>query len=136
MTLPDELCSQPLHPEAVHGIQLFNAGAYFEAHEALETAWRAEPGYIRNLYQGILQVGVGYYHLLHGNYTGACKMLQRARPWLSSFPAYCCGINLEQFRQDADAVEQAVLRLGSVHIEDFDKTLLKPIDYQSFQPDE
>jgi predicted metal-dependent hydrolase len=135
MSSLDDLCSQPLPPEALHGIQLFNAGPYFEAHEALETAWRAEPGPLRDLYRGILQVGVGYYHLLHGNYRGACKMFRRARPWLSPFPAHCCGIDLEQFRRDADAVERTVLRLGPGHIQNFDKTLLKPVSYQSIQVD-
>jgi uncharacterized protein len=35
------------------GIACFNDQRYFEAHEALETAWRNEPGQIRELYQGI-----------------------------------------------------------------------------------
>ena len=37
------------------GIRLFNAGQYWRAHEALEAAWREEPGAVRDLYRGILQ---------------------------------------------------------------------------------
>jgi len=38
-----------------------------------EMAWRQETGPIRELYRGILQVSVAYYHLLHKNYAGARK---------------------------------------------------------------
>jgi predicted metal-dependent hydrolase len=49
-------CHAPLHPQAAEGLRLFNAGEYFEAHEALEDAWNAETGEVRNLYRGILQI--------------------------------------------------------------------------------
>ena len=49
-------CQGPLHPQAVYGMELFNQGRYFEAHEALEAAWRDESGPVRDLYRGILQV--------------------------------------------------------------------------------
>ena len=34
---PDDTCNAPLPPQAVEGFHLFNAGKYFEAHEALPT---------------------------------------------------------------------------------------------------
>ena len=49
----------PPPPLLVEGVRLFNAGRWFEAHEVLEDAWRAEPEDVRRLYQGLLQVGVG-----------------------------------------------------------------------------
>jgi hypothetical protein len=64
------------------GIGLFNAGKYFEAHEVLETAWRAENKPVRRLYQGILQAGITYYHVRRGNRTGALKLVDRALPHL------------------------------------------------------
>lgn len=67
------------------GIDLFNAQRYFDAHEVLEAAWRAEPKPVRKLYQGILQAGIAYHHLRLGNQIGALKLLDRAlthlRPW-------------------------------------------------------
>ena len=41
----------------------FNEGQYWECHETLEELWRAEPRPLRDLYQGILQVGVAFHHL-------------------------------------------------------------------------
>jgi uncharacterized protein len=122
-------CSGQLHPEAVHGLHLFNAGEYFEAHEALETAWRDEPGFIRDLYRGILQVGVGYSHIQRGNYRGARKMFQRCHQCLSPFPAECRGINLDRLRKDYRAVEQLLIRLGPGGITQIDQSNFKPISF-------
>jgi len=104
-------CNQALPPEVITGLELFNAGRYFEAHEELETAWRREKGVIRDLYRGILQVGVGYYHLQHNNYLGARKMFIRCRQWLEPFPAKCCGIDLARFRKDFESIEAQLLMM-------------------------
>ncbi len=73
----------------VKGIHEFNAGAFFEQHESLETAWRNEPGPIRHLYQGILQIGVAYYQIQRRNYIGAHKMFERAWQYLDALPDVC-----------------------------------------------
>jgi enoyl-[acyl-carrier protein] reductase III len=123
-------CQGRLPPLALFGLQLFNAGEYFEAHEALETAWRDETGPVRELYRGILQVGVAYYHLLNGNYTGAVKMLERCKQWLEPFPDDCRGIELARFREDFLRVERELLRLGPERLALFDRGLLKKIHYR------
>jgi len=74
-----DLCSAPLHPQAAEGLRLFNAGKYFEAHEALEDAWNAETGRVRELYRGILQIAVVYLHVTRGNYNGAVKVYGRSQ---------------------------------------------------------
>ncbi len=73
-------------PETVReGLRLINQGAYYEAHEALEEAWRAEARPIRELYQGLLQAAVVAYHIQQANWRGAIKVYHRAmrhlRPW-------------------------------------------------------
>lgn len=58
-------------------IALFNRHAFFECHEVLEDLWRPlPPGPQKQFLQGLLQVGVGYYHWQRGNYTGAKNKLQ------------------------------------------------------------
>jgi predicted metal-dependent hydrolase len=59
------------------GIEEFNKGEFYECHEYLEEAWMREPRRVRFLYQGILQVGVGFYHLGNGNWRGATGLLRR-----------------------------------------------------------
>ena len=122
-------CQGPLHPQAVYGMELFNQGRYFEAHEALEAAWRDESGPVRDLYRGILQVGVVYLHITHQNYPGAFKVYQRCRKWLLPWPETCRGVEVGRLRRDLEMVMTALQALGPQHIANFDKALLKPVQY-------
>ncbi len=122
-----DCCSGDLHPLALKGIRLFNAGDYFAAHEELELAWRAEKGPIRELYRGILQVGVSYYHIRRGNYRGAVKMLRYSKVWLEPFPDQCRGVDVAQLRQDALRVEAALLATHPDQLSGFDQSLFRPV---------
>ncbi len=119
----------PLHPKAIQGMEFFNRGHYFEAHEALEAAWREEPGRVRDLYRGILQVGVVYLHITNQNYPGAIKVYQRCQKWLQPWPETCRGIEVGQLRQDLEAAVQVLQELGPQRMAAFDTTLLKPIQW-------
>jgi predicted metal-dependent hydrolase len=120
-------CFGPLHPQVRHGLQLMNRREYFEAHEAIEAAWRAEPGPIRDLYRGILQIAVAYLHITRGNYNGAIKLQQRSHKWLAGWPDECQGIDLKTLRHDFARVMAEVQRLGPEHIQEFDVSLFKPV---------
>jgi hypothetical protein len=123
-------CTGALHPQAREGLRLFNAGEYFEAHEALEDAWNAEEGDAKNLYRGILQTAVVYLHIRRGNYKGAFKVYQRSRKWLDGLPDLCRGIHVGQLREDAERVFVEIQRLGAERIGDFDPALLKPVKWE------
>ena len=122
-------CHTPLHPQAAEGFRLFNAGKYFEAHEALEIAWLEERGRVRDLYRGILQVGVAYLHITRGNYEGAIKVYNRSLKWLKDWPAVCRGIYVEEIRKDAEKAIDEMKRLGRERIGEFDRAFLKPIQW-------
>ncbi len=122
-------CSGRLHPLALKGIQLFNQERFFEAHEELELAWREEMGAIRDVYRGILQVGLGYYHIQRGNYRGGVKMFQRCRAWLAPYPDSCRGIDVERLRQDYQRAEAELLRLGAENIAAFNRALIRPVRF-------
>jgi hypothetical protein len=123
----EESCRGKLHPAARKGIAEYNAGEYFEAHEDLEQAWMETGEPERRLYQGILQIGVGYYHIQQGNYPGALKMFGKARRWLEPIPSPCRGVDIKQLLEDADRVEAALCSLGEERIDAFDQTLFKPV---------
>lgn len=120
-------CNEPLHPRAAEGLRLFNAGEYFEAHEALEDAWNAEKGKVRDLYRGILQIAVVYLHITRRNYYGAVKVYARSQRWIKDWPDLCKGIHVEELRRDAEAVIDEVRRLGVERMAEFDLSLLKPV---------
>ena len=120
-----EDCAAQLPPLALKGIQLFNAGHYFEAHEELENAWRQETRPVRELYRGVLQVAVAYYHISRGNLVGAQKMFKRSKRWLAPFPDVCQGIHVGQVQRDAAAVELALQSHTPQEV--LDLHLLKPV---------
>ncbi len=120
-------CNGALHERARLGIQLFNEGRYFEAHEELEAAWRDEKGRIRELYQGILEAGVTYLHITRGNYAGAVKVYKRSMRWLKDWPDNCRGVDVDRLRRDLGAAIAEVERLGESGIAGFDRSLLHPV---------
>jgi len=126
----DNPCNAPLHPRAADGLRLFNEGEYFEAHEALEDAWNEEPGNVRDLYRGILQIAVVYLHITRGNYYGAVKVYARSQKWLKDWADVCRGIYVEELRRDAESVMREVTRLGVARIKEFDSARLKGIRWE------
>ena len=126
----DGVCQEHLSYFAKRGVEKFNRGEYFEAHDLFEKAWIEDESPGRELYRAILQVAVAYYQVMRGNYNGAAKMFLRLRQWIDPLPDYCRGVNVAQLRTEARAVHQALLSLGPERIEEFDQSLLKPVDYK------
>jgi predicted metal-dependent hydrolase len=122
-------CSAPLPAHALEGLRLFNAGEYFEAHEALETAWREEAGEVRYLYQGILQGAVMYLHMQRLNYEGAVKMYDRSMKLLRPWPGMYCGVNVDKLRTDLSRAVEAWKLLGPERVNQMDWSLLKPVEW-------
>ena len=120
--------AQPLPELARKGIEQFNAREFYEQHETLETAWLEEPGPVRQLYQGILQVGVAFYQIERRNYAGARKMFQRARQYLSALPDVCQGVDVARLRRDALAAQVELERLGPERVASFDPALIPRIE--------
>ncbi len=120
-------CGEPLPPEALDAVAKFNRGEYHEQHDAFEALWMAEPGPVRQLYQGVLQVGIAYYQITRGNGRGALKMLLRSIQWLAPLPDACQGIDIARLRADAAAVRAELERVGVDGLDLFDKTLLQPV---------
>jgi uncharacterized protein len=114
-------CAEPAPAELRKAIHEFNSGEFFEQHETLELLWRATPGEIRHLYEGILQVGVGMHHLLKNrNFHGAAVKLDHGIRLLEAFPAICHGVDVARLRSDAAEARARLLELGRARIQDFD----------------
>jgi predicted metal-dependent hydrolase len=127
----EQACQEPLSDLATRGLEEFNRGDYFEAHELLELAWNEDQSPARELYRAVLQVGVAYLQIERGNYNGALKMFLRMRQWIDPLPPVCRGIDVAGLREDARRVHQALLTLGSEGIASFDRSLFKPVRYTS-----
>jgi len=120
-------CAGVVHPAAIKGMELFNAGEYWLAHENLEEAWKEETGPVRELYRAILQTAVIYLHITRSNYNGAIKVYGRIQKWITPWPDVCRGIEIGRLHQDMEIVIAEVKRLGPDRLAGFDRSLFKPV---------
>ena len=66
------------------GLDAYDRGDFFEAHELLEPAWMGsdDPGE-RAFLQGLIKLAAAYVHGVRGNPRGIVKNLTGARSWLA-----------------------------------------------------
>ena len=121
---PEEL------PDLVlRGIEEFNRGEFFECHEYLEEAWMQEPRRVRFLYQGILQVGVGFYHLQNGNWRGATGVLRNGIERLREFEPETLGIDVARLVRESEARLEELEELGRERVREFDLSKLPKVEW-------
>jgi len=71
--------------ERRRGIELFNAGEFYECHEVLEDAWRPSGGAERYFLQALIHFAVGFYHHRQGNPVGAELQLRKGLRKLAGY---------------------------------------------------
>ena len=72
-------------PRYLKGIELFNAGDYFEAHEVWEELWMDCAAGDRRFYQSLIHAAVAIYHAGRGNATGAKRLLESGSRYASAY---------------------------------------------------
>jgi predicted metal-dependent hydrolase len=97
------------------GLALIRAGRYFEAHEELETAWRAAPPEERDFLQGLVHVAVAWYHAERGNPNGAERQLAKARRRLAAYAPSHRGLDVATLLAGLDVVEPDLLQYAVDH---------------------
>jgi len=106
-----------MDPLLARGIELFNRGEFFAAHEVWEEAWTPERAPRRLFLQSLIHVAVGSYHATRGNPAGACrqfrKALRKMRPYLPEYE----GVNTARLSQDTRGLLET-LEAGA-HIDGF-----------------
>ena len=113
----EEYDSLPLEENHRLGREHMNAGRYFPAHEAWETAWKqARDTDDAEFFKGLSQLGAGYVHLLRGNAHGAARLLRRAAGRLGGYPPGHRGVDTARVAATAgelaDSVERGDVRPG------------------------
>jgi uncharacterized protein len=78
------------------GLQLMRDGAYFEAHEALEDAWRAAEPAEKAFFQGLVHVTVAWYQAGRRNRVGFERQLEKAERRLTPFAPAHRGVDLDR----------------------------------------
>jgi len=114
---------------ALKGIEEFNRGEFYECHEYLEEAWMQERRRARFLYQGILQVGVGFYHLRNGNWRGATGLLRNGTVRLKEFEPETLGLDVARLIRESERCLRELEELGRERIGEFDQALVPKVEW-------
>lgn len=121
-------------PDFYKALAEFNERRFFECHETLEDLWNAERSDLRRFYQGILQVGVGYYKIItRPNYRGALSLFESGVGYLRPFEPQRFGLDVSGLIADVETGRRELERLGPENLDQFDPKLiptLKAGDYQ------
>ncbi|HYO29081.1 MAG TPA: DUF309 domain-containing protein [Thermomicrobiales bacterium] len=111
----------------LEGIRLFNEREFYECHETIEHEWHAERRSVRRLYQGILQIGVGFLHALRGNHRGALLLLGDGIAKTAEFAPSCRGIEAGRLAVEAQACLDRLRDLGPERLASFDQEMIPRI---------
>jgi predicted metal-dependent hydrolase len=122
--VPDEVPALVLK-----GIDEFNRGEFFECHEYLEEAWMQESRRVRFLYQGILQVGVGFYHLKNGNWRGATGLLRNGTERLEEFQPEALSIDVSRLVHQSTRCLKELEDLGRERVREFDLSKIPKVEW-------
>ena len=120
-------CSGVPPAGVLEGIRLFNKRKFYEAHEELEHEWHAERRPLRRLYQGILQIGVGFHHARGGNHKGAVLLLTDGIEKVSGFIPSCQGIDTARLVRESQICLDLVVSLGPENLSSFDWDLVPSV---------
>src|SRR5437868_2603269 len=79
------------------GVVLFNRRDYFSAHEVWEDLWRDCASADRRFYQSLIQAAVALYHWSGGNGTGARRLFDSGRRYMTPFGPRHLGLDVAGF---------------------------------------
>src|SRR5207302_4496471 len=76
------------------GLEQIRSARFFEAHEELETAWRAAPAEERDFFQGLVHVAVAWYQAGRGRPVATERQLEKAARRLRPFAPTHRGVDV------------------------------------------
>jgi uncharacterized protein len=122
-------CLKDLHgrsyPEGLPGVLrqaafLWRHCLFFEFHELLEGVWMDWRGPERRFLQGLIQLGVAFYHIQRNNYRGAMSMFRNGWPKVAPHAPRYCGVDIRQLLDGVARCRELVERLGPGRCSTFD----------------
>lgn len=109
------------------GLQQYNGGYFFEAHETWEALWLPSPWPIRNFLQGLIQVAAGFVHLMRREYPGTIGLLGHALEKLEGFPDEYLGIDAARLVAETRRARDELASLGREGLEEWDQSRIPRI---------
>jgi hypothetical protein len=109
------------------GVEQFNGGYFFEAHETWEDLWVQSPLPVRTFLQGLIQAAAAFVHLMRHEYPGTAGLLSAALAKLEDFPAGYQGIDTARLVADVRLARDELAELGPERFEEWDRTRIPKV---------
>jgi predicted metal-dependent hydrolase len=106
------------------GVELFNAGRFWEAHEAWEELWLKESGDEKQFLQGLIQLAAAYHHVQRGTFPGAVRLFEAALRRLAPFAPDHDGVDRENAVRSAERHRSCVQRAETIDASEYPKLRL------------
>ncbi|NOX18583.1 MAG: DUF309 domain-containing protein [Chlorobi bacterium] len=90
------------------GIKLFNDSDFFAAHDFFEDIWTEAESEDKLFFQGLVQISVGSYHLICGNYSGSESQLRKGEEKLERYLPAFLNVNVEDLLRNIRKIISAL----------------------------
>lgn len=87
----------------LYGVDLFNRGEYFAAHEVWEELWMECAASERRFVQALIQAAVAVYHFGRSNHLGASRLFHSGRRYMEPYRPFHCGLDIDEFWRQMEA---------------------------------
>jgi uncharacterized protein len=102
--------------EISKGISLFNEADFFSAHDFFEDCWVICDQEERLFFQGMVQISVGCFHLLSGNYKGSLSQFLKGTKKLREFKPSYRAINIDNLVIGIEALIKTLIE-NSINVD-------------------
>ena len=96
-------------PRFLEGVELFNSGNFYKAHDPWESLWLERFGEEKDFIQGLILSTVALHHYTRGNLRGARSRFRLAQDKLEKYPEVYWGVDLKNFRRRMNGTMHRVL---------------------------
>jgi hypothetical protein len=107
-------------PVLLAGIQQYNAGYFFEAHETWEELWLQSPWPFRQFLQGLIQLAAAFVHLVRHEYPGVIRLLDEALAKIEE-GSMTMGVDGSRLAKEVRAARDELASLGPERFEEWDQ---------------
>ena len=116
-------------PVLLAGIEQFNSGYFFEAHETWEDIWMQSPLPARTFLQGLIQIAAAFVHLMRHEYPGTIRLLRYGIAKLGEVPPDYMGIDGGRLAEEAGRARDELSALGPKRFEEWDTERIPAIHF-------
>jgi len=96
---------------------LFNAGKYFECHEALEEFWLNSQGVECEFFHALIQMAEAPHHYQRGNLKGMQSVYERARRKFDTLPPVIMMLDTRAFAEELEKFFSATRDLQNIGLQ-------------------